>query len=139
MGQPEGRYDARYDAIEVGQQLGHLEYVVTGEMLRRFREAVEYPEAGFPSIAVQEYAEVLNRKYGYISLTSVGHEDFYYTPPRLNKRIQVTGWVREKYQRQGRCWLVVETMAVDEDGTEVVRSKHTFVVDDMIDSVKGGE
>ncbi|MBM3943546.1 MAG: hypothetical protein FJ316_11645 [SAR202 cluster bacterium] len=117
-----------YDKLEVGEQLGHLEYVVTQEQLNAFRQAVDFPEAACLSIAVKEYAEVLTRKHGRIPVVSAKHQDYYLRPPRLNKRIQVTGWVREKYQRRGRHWLVVETFAVDEDGTEIVRSRHTFLV-----------
>ena len=42
--------------------------------------------------------------------------------------MQVSGWIREKYRLHGRDWLVVGTLAVDEIGTEVLRSQHTFVV-----------
>ena len=46
----------------------------------------------------------------------------------MGKRIQVTGWVKDKYERRGRNWLVVETFAVDEDGREIVRSEHSFLM-----------
>jgi len=42
--------------------------------------------------------------------------------------VQVTGWVRDKYERRGRHWLRVETLAIDEDGREIVRSEHTFLI-----------
>lgn len=117
-----------YQRLEIGEQLGHLEYVITPEQLQLFREAVEFPEACFPSIAAKEYAEVLVRKHGHILVISAKHQDHYLRPPRLLKRIQVTGWVREKYQRRDQRWLMVETFAVDEDGMEVLRSQHTFTV-----------
>ncbi|HLF04110.1 MAG TPA: MaoC/PaaZ C-terminal domain-containing protein, partial [Dehalococcoidia bacterium] len=120
-----------YQRLEIGEQLGHLEYAVTPEQLQLFREAVEFPEACFPSIAAKEYAEVLVRKHGRIPVISAKHQDHYLRPPRLLKRLQVTGWVREKYQRRGRRWLVVETFSVDEDGTEVLRSQHTFMLPDL--------
>jgi hypothetical protein len=117
-----------YRELSIGEQLAHLEYVVTEDKLRLFQEAVEYPDAGFPSIAVKEYIEVLTRKYGPIPVISAKHKDRYFSPPRPDKRIQVTGWVRDKYQRRGRNWLVVETFAVDEDGREILRSEHTFLI-----------
>jgi hypothetical protein len=120
--------DEIYRELSVGEQLAHLEYLITEDKLRLFQEAVEYPEASFPSIAVKEYIEVLIRKYGPISVIGAKHKDRYFSPPRPNKRIQVTGWVREKYQRRDRNWLVVETFAVDEDGREIVRSEHTFLI-----------
>ncbi len=116
-----------YQLLEVGGQLGHLEYAITPEQLQLFRDAVEFPQACFPSIAAKEYAEVLVRKHGRIPIISAKHQDHYLRPPKLLKRVQVAGWVLEKYQRRGRRWLVVETLAVDEDGAEVLRNQHTFM------------
>ena len=48
-----------YQRLVVGEQLGHLEYLVTPEKLARFQDAVEYPEALFPNIAAKEYLRVL--------------------------------------------------------------------------------
>lgn len=120
-----------YDRLTVGEQLGHLEYLVTEEKLDRFRQAVEYPEALFPSIAIKEYIQVLKDKYGSLPVISAKHQDRYFHPPIPNKRVQVTGWVRDKYRRRGRDWLVVETFAVDEDGRELVRSQHTLLIGGM--------
>ena len=117
-----------YQQLPVGGQLGHLEYLVKQEDLELYRSAVGYPEAGFPSLAVAEGRQVLRNKYGIIPLTSVRHQEWYYRPPILERRVQVSGWIREKYRLQNRDWLVVGTYAVDEIGTEVLRSRHTFVV-----------
>jgi hypothetical protein len=115
--------------LVIGEQLGHLEYVVTEEKLQAFRDAVEYPEALFPHIAVKEYLEVLQAKHGFLPVISAKHhQDRYFHPPLLNLRVQVTGWVRDKYQSRRCNWLVVETFAVDEVGRELVRSQHTFLV-----------
>lgn len=116
-----------YELLAVGEQLGHVEYLVTPEKLARFQDAVEYPEALFPGIAVKEYLRVLTAKYGFVDFISAKHTDRYFHPPIPNKRVQVTGWVRDKYRRRGKDWLVVETFAVDEDGRELVRSEHTFL------------
>ena len=123
-GEPQGLYDR----LIVGEQLGHLEYTVTEELLAQFRQAVGYPEAAFPHLAVKEYIEVLRRKHGTLDFISAKHKDRYFHPPIAGKRVQVSGWVREKYQRRGRDWLVVETLAIDEDGREIVRSEHAFLV-----------
>jgi hypothetical protein len=120
--------NAAYEKIYIGEQLGYLEYQVTKEQLKLLQEAVEYPGAFFPHIAVKEYLEVLHRKHGPISFISAKHQDRYYHPPIPDKRVQVTGWVRDKYERRGRHWLRVETLAIDEDGREIVRSEHTFLI-----------
>jgi hypothetical protein len=117
-----------FNRLEVGEQLGHLEYQVTPELLARFQEAVDYPEALFPHIAVEEYMRVLRAKHGDLPITSVAHQDRYFHPPIPNNRVQVTGWVRDKYRQGGRCYLVVETFTVDEVGREIVRSIHTLLL-----------
>jgi hypothetical protein len=117
-----------YELLSVGEQLAHLEYVVTPELLQEYRDVVGYTQAFYPHIAAKEYIEVIKRKYGSISVISAKHKDQYFAPPPLGKRIQVTGWVKDKYERRGRNWLVVETFAVDEDGREIVRSEHSFLM-----------
>ncbi len=119
-----------YQRLPVGGQLGHLEYLVKPEYLGLYRSAVGYPEAGFPSLALAEGRQVLGSKYGTMPLTGVRHQEWYYRPPFLERRVQVSGWIREKYRLHGRDWLVVGTLAVDEIGTEVLRSRHTFVVEE---------
>ena len=108
--------------------MGHLEYQVKGDDLELYRSAVGYPEAGFPSLAIAEFRQVLASKYGTMPLTGVRHQEWYYRPPFLERRVQVSGWIREKYRLHDRDWLVVGTFAVDEIGTEVLRSRHTFLV-----------
>ncbi|MFQ6028433.1 MAG: hypothetical protein ACE5Q6_13150 [Dehalococcoidia bacterium] len=122
---------AAYRDFPLGGQLGHLEYLVTPEVLEKFRLSVSYPDARFPNLAAREFQEVLTRKIGNLPLVSVKHVDRYYTPPILHRRVQVTGWLRESLHQEGRDWLVVETFAVDEIGTEIIRSVHTFVVGDQ--------
>lgn len=112
--------------IPIGAQLGYLEYQVTPEKLDLFRRAVEYPLAKYPNLVAGECHQVLAQKINLGDVESVTHCDRYYRPPTLNRRVQVTGWVRELYAIRGSERLVVETFAVDEIGTEILRSRHTF-------------
>ena len=112
--------------IVVGEQLGHLEYLVTEESLARFRAAVSYPEAAYPNLAAREGWETLAAKHGPPAGVSVAHADRYYRPPLPGRRVQVTGWVKELGRERGADRLVVATFAVDEIGTEILRSEHTF-------------
>ena len=111
----------------MGEQLGHLEYTITPEVLAQYREALAYPEAGFPNLAAAEWREVLTRRLGDRPLVSLGHRDRYFTPPILGRRVQVSGWLRERQLENGQEWLRVETFAVDEIGTEILRTEHTFL------------
>ena len=42
-----------FDKVEIGEELGSYEYVLTQEMLDRFRLAVDDPGAAFPTLAVK--------------------------------------------------------------------------------------
>ena len=114
--------------IPIGTQLGYLEYQVTAEKLDLFRRAVEYPKAKYPNFVAGECREVLAQKINLGLVDSVTHCDRYYRPPVVGRRVQVTGWVRGNYHFRGAERLVVETFAVDDIGTEILRSLHTFQV-----------
>ncbi len=119
----------RRDRIPVGAQLGHLEYTATAAGLQLFREAVAYPAAAYPNLALPEGLAVLAGKYGAAvtaGAVSVRRVDRYFRPPEPGRRVQATGWVREHSWARGIERLTVETLAVDEIGTEIVRSEHTF-------------
>ena len=112
--------------IPIGEQLGFLEYPVTDDNLLSFRKAVEYSDATFPNIVAREQLSVLLQKAHSGALESVTHSDRYLRPPAPGRRVQVTGWLRERKPERGSEALVVETFAVDEIGTEILRSQHVF-------------
>lgn len=119
----------RRERIPVGAQLGHLEYTATDAALQLFREAVAYPAAACPQLALPEGLAVLAGKYGAAvtaGAVSVRRADCYFRPPEPGRRVQATGWVRAHSRARGMDLLTVETLAVDEIGTEIVRSEHTF-------------
>ena len=131
----------RRDRIPVGAQLGHLEYTATAAGLQLFREAVAYPAAAYPNLALQEGLAVLAGKYGSAvtaGAVSVRRADCYYRPPEPGRRVQATGWVRAHSQARGVERLTVETLAVDEIGTEIVRSEHTFQFGPGLDPERQG-
>lgn len=119
----------RREPLPIGAQLGHLEYTATAAGLQLFREAVTYPAAAYPNLALQEGLAVLAGKYGAAvtaGAVSVRRADRYYRPPEPGRWVQATGWVRDHSRLRGIEQLTVETLAVDEIGTEIVRSEHTF-------------
>ena len=119
----------RREQLPVGAQLGHLEYTATAAGLQLFREAVAYPAAAWPQLALPEGLAILAGKYGAavtVGAVSVRRADRYFRPPEPGRRVQATGWVRAYSRARGIERLTVETLAVDEIGTEIVRSEHTF-------------
>ena len=115
--------------IPIGAQLGHLEYTVTPACLQSFRAAVAYPAAAYPNLALSDGIAVLTRKYGTaLTAAAIGSRraDHYLRPPQPERRLQTTGWVRAISQSHGLDQLTLATFAVDEIGTEILRSEQTY-------------
>ena len=112
--------------VPIGEQLGFLEYQVTDENLYIFQQSVAYSESSFPNIAALDHLFVLLQKRNFPVLESVTHEDRYFRPPVAGRRVQVTGWIQDQRKNRGVETLTVETFAVDEIGTEILRSQHVF-------------
>ena len=125
---PSEPYSLFYETVNIGEQLGHLEYRVTEEMLHKYCSTVGYWQSGYVNLAIREFHQVLSNKYGHINLTSCSRNDYYYRPPLINRRVQVTGWIRDKYTSEGIEYLVVSTLAIDDIGTEILKTQETFSV-----------
>ena len=124
-----GSGNAVYDGLVVDEQLGHLEYVVTQKLLAEFQEAVGYPEAGFPHIAVKEYIEVLRRKHGPVPIISAKHRDRYFHPPDCGEAgagVRLGAGRSTSGGAGGGWWW--RRWRLTRDGREIVRSEHTFLI-----------
>ena len=106
-----------YDQVEIGEELGSYEYVMTQEMLDTFRASIDDPEATFPTLAVKHDATALNMVYDDTTGgVNAGNEVEFFNPPIPGKTIFVTGRIADKYLRRDKPYLVIEATAVDEDG-----------------------
>ena len=106
-----------YDKIEIGEELGSYEYVLTQEMLDNFRRSVDDPDAAFPTLAVKHDATAFALVYEYnTGGVNAGNEVEFFNPPIPGKTVRVTGRVADKYLRRDKPYLVIEATAVDEDG-----------------------
>ena len=106
-----------YDQAEIGEELGYYEYTLTQEMLDNFRQAVNDPEAVFPTLAVKHdataFAMVYDDQTGGVN---AGNEVEFFNPPVPGRKIRVTGRIADKYLRRDKPYMVIEATAVDEDG-----------------------
>ena len=106
-----------YDKLQIGEELGSYEYLLTQEMLDSFRASVEDPDAAFPTIAVKHDATALSMCYeDNIGGVNAGNEMEFHNPPIPGKKVKVTGRIHDKYSRRDKPYLVIEATAVDEDG-----------------------
>ena len=106
-----------YDDVQVGEELGSYEYLLTQEMVDLYRRAVDDPDAVFPTIAVKHDATSLSLAYDdQTGSVNAGNEIELHNPPAPGKTIRVTGRIHNKYVRRDKPYLVIEATATDEDG-----------------------
>ena len=106
-----------YDKLQIGEELGSYEYLLTQEMIDSFRASVEDPDAAFPTIAVKHDATALAMSYqDNLGGVNAGNEMEFHNPPIPGKKVKVTGRIHGKYSRRDKPYLVIEATAVDEDG-----------------------
>ncbi len=108
---------AAWTAIEVGEDLGSMEYVMTAQMIADYRRVVDNPRAAYPTVAARHPANLFYRKYKHVlRVPNTGHDSRYFNPPLAGKRIIVSARIVDKYIRREKPYLIVEAEAVDEDG-----------------------
>ncbi len=106
-----------YNEVEIGEELGSYEYLLTQEMLDNFRASIDDPEGCFPTLAVKHDATALAMVYDDTTGgVNAGNQVEFFNPPIPGKKIRVTGRVADKYLRRDKPYLVIEATAVDEDG-----------------------
>lgn len=111
------REKSAWEAIEIGEDLGSLDYLLTAEMIADYRRVVENPTAAYPTIAARHPANLFYRKYrGKMRVPNTGQDSQYYNPPIAGKRIQISASIVDKYIRREKPYLVIEATATDEDG-----------------------
>ena len=109
--------ELEYDKLQIGEELGSYEYLLTQEMIDSFRASVEDPDAAFPTIAVKHDATALAMSYqDNLGGVNAGNEMEFHNPAIPGKKVKVTGRIHDKYSRRDKPYLVIEATAVDEDG-----------------------
>ena len=134
-----------YETIQVGEELGRKEFLITDEMIRVCAGAIEsthpwyFEDSPFegriapPTIFDNETLRMLDENYERFGSIHAKQAWEFKNPARLGKKVIVTVRLVDKYVRRDRPWIVMELLAVDEDGLEVCRGRHTSLM-----SMKGG-
>jgi hypothetical protein len=105
-----------WERVRIGEELDPFEYVVTHEMLERYREIVENPGACYPTVAGRHALRAFVQRYGKQTLMNVGAEAEYFGAVVPEKVIRVTARITDKYMRRDKPYIIVEAKAQDEDG-----------------------
>jgi hypothetical protein len=112
-----------WERVQVGEELDPYEYVVTDEMLARYREVVENPTASYPTVAGRHPLRAFVQRYGKQTLMNVGAEAEYFGAVIPGKKLHVTARITDKYIRRDKPYVVVEATTKDEDGRLVEISR----------------
>ena len=113
--------------LRAGDQIGNLEYLVDGDALAEYRRVVG-GDGCFPNVMTEDCRAMLTKHSAGDTLTTLWHRLHFLRPPIPGRRVQVGGWVRDIRARCGRPWIRAAAFAVDDIGTEIMRSEAAFAV-----------
>lgn len=106
-----------WEKVQVGEDLGSMDYVLTPEMISDYRRVVDNSCAAYPTVAARHPANLFYRKYRHLlRVPNAGQDSEYFNPPIAGKRINVSAQIVDKYVRREKPYLVIEATATDEDG-----------------------
>ncbi|MYC34880.1 MAG: hypothetical protein F4X64_17120 [Chloroflexi bacterium] len=119
--------NATFRGMKAGEQLGNLEYLVDDRVVAEYQALVGNC-ASYANLIADDCASMTLARFGDIGLTTVWRRFDFLRPPISGRRIQVGGWLKEVRERAGLPWLRVSAFAVDEIGTEILRSEAAFAI-----------
>lgn len=116
-----------WHGLRAGDQIGNLEYVVDEGALAQYRGVVG-ADGCFPNLVAEDCRAMLGKHGAEELLSTVWQRLDFLRPPIMGRRVQVGGWVREVRVEPGNAWIRAATFAVDEIGTEILRSEAAFAI-----------
>lgn len=116
-----------FHGLSTGDQLGNVEYTVDDALMAEYRDLVGC-SGRYPNLLADDCRALLLARCGSLDLTTVWRRLELLRPPIAGRRVQVGGWLRKIEERNGQPLLRVAAFAVDEIGTEILRSEAAFAV-----------
>ena len=118
---------ATLHGLSVGDQLGNLEYAVDAAALAEYQQLTGC--AGrYPNLLADDCRALLAKRRRGLELTTVWRRMEFLRPPVPGRRVQVGGWLRDAQEGNDGLVVRVASFAVDEIGTEILRSEAAFAV-----------
>lgn len=124
--------------LQVGDEMEPLEFAVTPELNQQYLYALEdyhprYIERSATDPALVHSALLLNMSNrtrspsfhlapGWAAIHA-SEESSFINPGQVGKKFKVTWKVVDRYEKRGRLWQEIDTLIVDEDGTEILRRR----------------
>ena len=118
---------ARFRGVAAGEQLGNLEYLIDDDVVAEYRALVG--DCGnYANLIADDCESMAAARFGITGLTTLWRRLEFLRPPIPGRRIQAGGWLKEIRERNGAPWLRVSAFAVEDIGTEILRSEAAFAV-----------
>ncbi len=118
---------ATFRGVGVGEQLGNLEYLVDDRVMAEYRALIG-DCSSYPNLIADDCESMAVARFGDTGLTTLWRRFEFLRPPIPGRRIQVGAWLKEVGEKKGLPWLWVSSFAVDEIGTEILRSEAAFAI-----------
>lgn len=142
-----------FEEMEIGEEMPELEIFFDEDMQGRFLAALgeenpwyfrESPWGGpitYHPLLDDAPMEATMRRFQYpFGFVHAKQETEFINPLPLGKPARAITKVAEKYEKRGRGYIVIESLIVDEDGVEIMRTRnHAMIRDDRVrEAVKSG-
>jgi acyl dehydratase len=129
-----------YDTIQIGEVLGRKEVLITAEMASVCAHSYESRHPWYleespyggpiapPTIFDNDTLNMLDERYERFGSIHAKQAWEFKNPLYIGKTVTLTVSVTEKFFRRERPYIVMELVAVDEDGVEICRGQHTSLM-----------
>ena len=123
--------NATFRGVAAGEQLGNLEYLIDDDAMAEYRALIG--DCGnYANLIADDCESMAAARFGIAGLTTLWRRFDFLRPPIPGRRIQAGGWLKEIREGDGAPWLRVSAFAVDEIGTEILRSEAAFTVGNTV-------
>lgn len=132
-----------FDKMEVGEELPELRVAFDEELQGRFLVALkdenpwyynQSPWGGpitYHPLLDDAPMEAAMRLYQYpFGFVHAKQETEFINPLPLGKPARITTKIADKYVKRNRGYIVIESLVVDEDGLEILRTRNHAMIDD---------
>jgi acyl dehydratase len=130
----------KYEDIEIGEEL-EASYELNLDLVREYAQGIGDHNPWFledcqplggavahPTLIAYKNLQLVKSKYSLAGCVDVSHEIQFLRPARVGQTIQLKGRLVDKYIKREREYLVVEYLAMDEQGNELCRDRNTLLL-----------
>lgn len=134
-----------YENIQIGEELGKKEVLITEDLIQTCAHAIQSNHPWYfegspfgsriapPTIFDNDTLRMLDENYERFGSIHTKQAWEFKNPARLGKKVTLHVRVVDKYLKRERPWIIMELTAIDEDGIEICRGRHTSLM-----SLQGG-